>query len=153
MIVHGIPKFCGALVYRGTGQSFPQGSEVVILMNASQYDTDGFWSSVANPERLTVPTGLDGNYLVSLGASFSSNALGHNSFYLGVFNSAGTLLQNYPLMYHARKTGTGTNAGSTFITGPIPMSGGDYVRLTAYQDSGGTQNINEYRTYLGLCKI
>lgn len=153
MIFHGVPVFRGALALRTTSVSFPQSTVISIPMSTTLYDTDGFWSSTANPERLSIPTGLDGNYLVSFGAAFSANALGHNSFYLGVYNSAGTLLVNYPLKYHARKLGTGTDSGSTLVTGPIPMSGGDYVALSAYQDAGGTQNVLEYRTYLGITKI
>jgi len=59
-----VAAFIGAKVKNTAGTSFTGGAEADVPFATEDFDTDGFHDNVTNNNRLTVPAGLGGKYLV-----------------------------------------------------------------------------------------
>lgn len=91
-----------------------------VLFDTEEFDTDGFHSTVTNTDRLTVPAGLDGKYLVTGSAGLTTaNALDIRFFVNGSQQEI-----------WAQQTGTGSQMMS--ITGVADLAAGDYVAVNCY---------------------
>ncbi len=55
----------GAKAYNAATQAISAGATVSLVLDAEEFDTDGFHSNVTNNERMTVPAGLSGKYLLT----------------------------------------------------------------------------------------
>lgn len=125
----------GCLLYRTSTQSINTATATVIQWTAEYFDTDGFHDNAVNPERITVPTGLGGLYLVVGHATISANSTGARQFY--ITPSGGSMGYGRNLVDAAASP---TSTGLTF-SAIGELSAGDYVTVNAYQDSGTTLNV------------
>lgn len=66
-------------VQRSTNQSIPNATLTAITWDVESEDAGGFHSTVSNTDRLTVPTGKAGVYLVHCSMSFAADADGSRS--------------------------------------------------------------------------
>jgi hypothetical protein len=130
--------FRGALVYNNTSTS----SGVPIDFLSAAYDTDAIHESVANPERLTVPSGVE---FIRLTANvvFSQGT-----------ESCNLYIQNNTGVYVGRAIVQHIDAGAyansfNITTAVIPVAGGDYFLL---RPSGATvpANDNGYDTWFAM---
>lgn len=119
----------GARVRRSTAFTVASGFPgLEIPMDVKDDDTDGYWSSTTNPQRLTVPAGLGGFYMV-VGA-WRTDGDECASPLVVIRKNGVARFRNFP----ARKT------GQTFIDqtvcGPLRLADGDHVALVAYHETG-----------------
>lgn len=129
----------GARAYRTTNQTISNDVTTTITLDSEDFDTDGFHSTSANTERLTIPSGKDGLYLVSARVIWASNATGHRSVYVVRKNSGGTVQE-----YHPEFLQTVSDAGQPCIMGLTVFSAasaGDWFEMQVTQKSGGNLNI------------
>ena len=56
----------GCSIYRSSALSIPNASWTEILWNAEWWDTDAFHSLSSNTGRITIPSGLNGKYLINV---------------------------------------------------------------------------------------
>lgn len=122
-----------ANVSRSTAQSCSSGVQTTISFDTEMYDLRNMWSSGA-PTRLTVPSGMGGIYYIGGQLEFDPN---------GVGSRQALLLVNGAVV--ARQAGD--NAGSGLpsrynVSRDVALNAGDYVELAAFQNSGGTLNLN-----------
>jgi hypothetical protein len=104
----------GASVYRsGATISYTANTEVLMTPDASDYDTNSFWSSSVNPSRITIPTGYAGKYVFTQTVYQSGSGSGY--VYLFLYKNG------------ARFT-NGLNSGITVMQKPL---GGNTTVITA----------------------
>lgn len=129
------PTFVGCSVYKNATQSLSNATQTAVTWQVEDFDTDGFHSTVSNTSRMTVPTGKDGKYLITVSIGYAFNASGRRAIN---FYKNGS---SYKSLFQVPPLG---GSGSTVLTASCVLSlvATDYVEIYAYQDSGGSLNLN-----------
>jgi hypothetical protein len=116
-------------VYRSAVLSIPTGA-LDIAWDAEDEDTFGFHNNTVNPERLTVPTGYGGLYMV--GGTIIMSTVGSTTKLMSVYiTKNGTAL----------RTGEGAIDMPTYVppsittVGTVRLAVGDYLILGCYQNN------------------
>jgi hypothetical protein len=123
----------GAKVHRNSGQSLNNTTLTAIQFNNETYDTDACHDNATNNTRLTAP--FTGYYLVGGHAQFEANATGVRLLTVGVNGTVGLDNVQWPA-----PSGAGITANADVST-VLQLTAGDYVELFAWQNSGGTLNV------------
>lgn len=105
-----------------------------VLFEAEEWDVGGMHSIVSNTDRITIPSGGDGIYLVQAGFVFAANSTGWRLGQIYVNDSALT-----PPILHVGSAHTDSFAAA--IGGEITLSSGNYVQLKVAQSSAGNLNL------------
>jgi hypothetical protein len=146
----GTPPFVGCIAYGAVNLSFGTTPTVLSSLTNEVVDTNGFHSTTTNTERMTIPTGFGGQYLIQVDTNLASTAS----------------MQN--ILLRLRKNGSFVTTGltngilATFLTGQ-PQDGhfnasvlinavaNDYFDLTLQTGSSSstTDNVRFSITYLG----
>jgi len=121
----------GARVRHSANQSIANNTPTVLTFDTEGYDTDGIYDA-GSPTRLTCQTA--GKYLIFALATFAYNAA------TGKRHIIRLKLNNTTEIGSAEGVSGGGNPGLTAVT-TYNLSVGDYVEVTAYQDTGGALNI------------
>lgn len=111
----GYPAFHGCKVYNSTTQSVSSTS-AALTFDSEEYDTDAFHSTVSATSKITIPSGLDGYYLLQ-GGTFGDNTWS----WIG-FKKGGNALRGY---------GGTVSGGAHYATSSaiILLAAADYVEL------------------------
>jgi len=144
-------SFVGCRVFKsGAVQTISNATLTDITFNSESYDTDGFHDNSTNNERITIPSGKGGKYLLVGVCELAPNATGRRQ---AVFKKNGTTVihEAYIEAVSAATIETTLNPVSV-----IDLVAGDYVTFQVRQDSGGNLNTNSgtavvsfAATYLG----
>lgn len=133
-----------ARVRRSADQSIASGGEAKVLtFNTEDYDTDSIHDNGA-PSRLTCQTA--GLYLIIGQAEWQSNASGHRSLIIRLNGTTPIAI--------SKDIAAGPNGQVVMTTWLLNV--GDYVELTAYQDSGTNLNVignKAHSPVLAMCRI
>ena len=109
----------------------------LIDFNTEDFDTHGFHDPAAS-SRLTVPSGQDGRYLVIGCINFNSHATGYRAVNIDKNGS--------PIGF---MTANAVSGSGTFV--PIllvlPLVAGNYLTVTAFQNSGAALNVSAASYY------
>ena len=128
--------FAGCRVFSSSNQSISNTTETALTWDSETFDTDGFHSTSTNTDRITIPSGKGGYYLVSAGVRYNSTGSGKQDVYL-VKNSGGTDTQ-----FVLACLPGGQDVG-IMASGVINLAAGDYVYCKTYQNSGGSLQVNK----------
>lgn len=130
----------GARVYHTSTVSIATAAVTGIFWNSERYDSDGFHDTTTNTNRLTVPTGLSGRFLVGVGVEWAANAAGIRQVRLILNGTSliGIVSQN--------NQGASLNVYQQCQT-VYPLVPTDYVTVSVYQDSGGTLGVTHTTPY------
>ena len=120
---------CTARITNSADQTIPASTWTVVQFNTARWDSDGFWNA-SNPNRLTIPAGLDGVY--SIGASFSLYMDYGLAFIVYAIRLNGA---NY-LCYSRYYPGSPRTPYAGTISTVFPLAAGDYLEFMVYQYSG-----------------
>jgi len=145
--VPGAP-FAGALAMRNIHQTIATGTDTALNLNAEDYDTDGFHSTVTNNSRLTIPAAFAGRRVI-LRASvrFEANATGARSAYISR-NGGGTGSPGLgELTTAAAPSGVTT---LNIASAPVLAVAGDYYELRVFQDSGVSLQATSAGTWFSV---
>lgn len=119
-------------VYRNTDQLVGNNAVSNVVWTAELYDTDNFWSAGA-ADRLIIPSGLGGLYLVTFNPIWDINATG------GRYSQ---------VMKNGAAVGSPVNQGGSASwytqacnTVVVPCVPGDYIQGAVYQSSGAGLNL------------
>jgi hypothetical protein len=121
----------GAKVYNNANISLSNGVGANLTFNSEFFDTDGFHSVSSNTDRLTCP--ITGVYLITACVEFASNAAGQRTIYITRGES------DYQAVTDAWPVNGKTTSMNLAIV--LHMTAGDYVTLSAVQNSGGNLNV------------
>ena len=125
--------FAGARVYNSANISITtSGTSQALTFNSERYDTDAYHSTASNTDRLTIPAGKAGNYLITAHVQFAAHGTGVRGLGLNV---SGT-----NIAWHTQPT---NSSGTTImsLTSVYDMAEADYVTVVAFQTSGGSLNV------------
>ena len=144
----------GVTIYGNTQQSVPNATNYNFVWDGTTgvevIDTNGFHSNTVNPERLTVPAGLGGYYLVAASVEWNSSTSGLRQIrFDGVSTPIGFV---YP---GANMVMRSIPSGSFYmqISSVIPLNAGDYVQLVGYQDSGSALLAGTSNTWFQMWRL
>lgn len=142
--------FVGCLVTRSpnAAQSIPNATATNITFSSETYDTDGFHSTSTNTERITIPSGKGGYYLVYSTFNYAANATGRRLIYAQL-NGSGILQSKEGW---ALQSAAGCNIDIMFVR---EFVAGDYLTIQAWQSSGGNLDAGNGDTgmYFGVVKL
>lgn len=133
-ITSGVGGFRGVGLTHSTTQSISNNTLTTLTFNTENYDSDSFHSTGTNPERITIPTGLGGKYLVTAAAQFASDSTGRR--YIIIRKNGSTNVLPGTIL-------TPNSTGSSLVVqaGVVDLAAGDYIEARVYQDSGGSLNV------------
>lgn len=131
----------GARVYHNADQNIAASSYTPLAFNSERYDTHGFHDTVINNERLTVPAGQGGKYLVGFNIRWTSEGAGATSVIHIELNGAGTYIAGKKWIQHA--------AGVAFyeLNTVYALAAGEYVTAVVYTNDGGGDTIAAQPNY------
>lgn len=126
---------CGVHLGGSGTQSISNSSDTTLTWNTESYDTDAFHSTSSNTNRITIPAGLGGYYLIAASVRFEAATGGDRRVW--VEDDGGTIL--------ARQIARGATSSYAHLTvGFIwPLAAGDWVSARVFQDSGGAIDVDK----------
>ena len=132
------PTFVGVALNNSANQSTTSNTHTILNFDNELFDTDGFHSTVTNTNRITIPAGKAGKYLVTVTSTFDTNATGVRVMY--VTKNSGTPSATATMMITQGTPNSGVNCytGGSVV---LDLAVADYINLTPYQNSGGNLNI------------
>jgi hypothetical protein len=137
--------FVGYSGYNSAGITANNNTYTEYTMNTEQWDTDGFHSTSTNTGRITVPSGKNGKYLITVQSAFGSSTA--TSTHRAVVYKNG----NQDRFYSAR--GDGGSLEAPTISVVMDLVATDYIQVYFWQNTGGSVTMgNDVRiqmTYLG----
>lgn len=129
------PTFAGVGLKKSGTQSIANATFVKITWDQEDFDTDTFHDNVTNNTRITIPTGKGGYYLIAGVIAWSNVGAGNRAVEL---SKNGTTI-NYVFFQPDATSANGPLYPMSYV---INLSAGDYVELSAYQNSGSALNLN-----------
>jgi hypothetical protein len=129
VVVASSTVFSGARVYHNVNQSIIHGFNTVLAFNSERFDTDGYHDLVTNNSRLTVPS--TGKYLIGGHVQFAAVAGGPTRRELhirGYYGSTTSLAES-------------NDATELSVCALYDLTGGTWVQLEVYQNSGAALNV------------
>jgi hypothetical protein len=130
----GSSTFVGCKVFIGAAQSIANATLVTVTYSNEEFDTDGFHSTSSNTDRITIPSGKDGYYLVNWTVNFADNATGYRT---------SQVLKNGLRIGYGNWTdaisGDPTVTSNSVI---LNLDAGDYLTIQVAQTSSGSLNLS-----------
>lgn len=108
-------------------------------------DLWGFHSTSVNTDRITVPAGLGGIYIIRGQVDFAANATGERMLALQVDDTTWVSILSGPAL-------PTIGASLIVVSGPTPLTAGQFLKMKAYQTSGGGA-LNVNTANFGLWRI
>jgi hypothetical protein len=124
-----IPSIPSVKVTRATTQSIPNNADTVLTWDAELWDADNLHDLITNPSRLVCARA--GKYLITGCLAMAANATGYREASVRV-NGAVVDFNDSP--------GNASFNSGTVVTSVVDLAVGDYVEMSAYQNSGGALN-------------
>ncbi len=125
-------------VYHSTTQSISSATNKSLLYNSERFDNAAMHSTSVNTQRITVPTGGAGKYIVGANQTWASATAQDNFIELNGVDGAGSIISF-------------VTWASTTRAGPLPvvyaLAAADFVANSVLQSSGGAININNQNFY------
>ena len=132
------PTYVGcALNISTSGQSIATNTGTSILFDTEVIDTDGFHSNVTNTDRITIPAGKAGKYLVTAAITMSANSTGAR-----VVNIAKNGSTAYGMTFPAPSLG----ASFGYITFIVDLAVSDYITASMFHTAGTNLNVQGVNT-------
>lgn len=128
--------FHGARAYRAGTVTWNDQDNQAMSLTSEEFDTDGYHDNATNPERITVPTGLDGYYYVHASAYISGTPSQDAPI---TVKKNGTVVRGAQVTpYTAQPNSVGGVGAASSV---VYLAAGDYVEGWVYVDNnfaGGT---------------
>ena len=138
----GGPTFSGCAVRRTTNLSLSNGTQTAITFDTEIYDTDSYHSTVSDTERMTIPSGKSGYYMVMITGTFSGTS-GQREFTIQK-NGAG--ITGYSSLVSAAGGDGYTSLTLVYV---LNLTAGDYIHFNAYQN-GGSEVLRSGQTQMSI---
>lgn len=122
----------GCYLQKSAAQTISNTTFTSLTWDTETIDTDAFHSTVTNTDRITIPAGKGGKYLVHCMIIFAFNAT--NTRQLEIKKNGTTVSNNIGGASHS-------NNAPVFCTTILDLVAGDYITAEAWQNSGGNLNV------------
>jgi hypothetical protein len=138
----------GCRITNSADVSIANTTVTTLTFNTETYDTDGFHSTVTNTERITIPSGKAGYYLINYNINWAANATGFRN--CGIRLNGNTATIDAVAYIKAFSDDENSLAATTVYY----LNDADYLTLAIYQNSGGSLNAESGgRTYFEAIRI
>jgi hypothetical protein len=123
------PTFKGVYTYIASDQTLSNNTSTAINYDTELFDTDAFHNNATNKDRITIPAGLGGYYLIVVGAQWNSNSSGYRQITIQKNATSNVMIFDYP----------GLSVSNSYIgkSTIFNLTAGDYINAVGYQNSGG----------------
>jgi hypothetical protein len=132
--VSSTPSFVGCSLYKNATQSVSNATVTQVTWPVENFDTDAFHDTGSNTDRVTIPSGKGGKYLITASFQFVNNTTGKRQILIyknGVLTKYATCIAT-----------TGVDPATLPITLILDLAVADYISIAAFQTSGGSLNID-----------
>lgn len=109
------------------------GTWQALTFDTEDQDSDDYHSTSSNTSRITIPTGLAGNYDIKGVVRWEANATGRRELRI--------LLNGTTVLWQITEPTTTATAFFQQIAAEYELDEGDYIELEALQISGGALNV------------
>lgn len=120
-------SFVGCRAYNVNGQTLTSGTNTAIVLDAEDFDSDGFHSNSTNNTRFTIPTGKGGKYLFTGHGEIENNTTGTRYTILRKNGNTNVDVTTSP---------GGAGRANVAISAIVDAVAGDYFELVLQQNSG-----------------
>lgn len=135
-------------VQLSSNQSIADATVASVLWGSEVEDAAGFHSTVTNTDRLTVPTGLGGMYLVTCTFGYAANATNGRSLIIRKNGVASSVLD-----FGQQANQRAIDPTMIVMTVPVRLAAADYLTFHAYQDSGAALNLLSDRSFASMVRV
>ena len=132
------PTFVGARVFKSSSQSISNSTVTDLTFDSETFDTDAFHSTSTNTDRLTVPAGKAGKYLVIAKMSFAGGVNGIRQVFV---------YKNTTEMEALTWQNTSNSNADMCLSTIVDLAVADYVKMVCWQNNGGSLNANSGSAY------
>jgi len=129
-----IVAFKGCQVVRSSSESIPNSTNTDVSWNAEDIDVGSYHSTSSNSERVTIPSGGDGYYLVATTIQWEGNATGYRKVRIQVNGST----QREGIVNDISEA----EIFDQHVAQVLHLEANDYITVEVFQDSGGALNVN-----------
>jgi len=123
--------FRGCSVYGTTNGNISAGSYELLAWGSENFDTDSFHSTTTNTQRITIPTGLGGKYLIQVGGAFAPATTDDRIMGLNLY--VNTTQKYYSSICTTTSSPTEYYAGIG-LNCLLDLAAGDYLTVRAYNN-------------------
>ena len=134
----GTPTFAGVRVYKSSAQSISNSTVTDLTFDSETFDTDAFHSTSSNTDRLTVPAGKAGKYLVIAKMSFNGGVNGIRQVFI---------YKNTTEIEVLTWQNTSNSNADMCLSTIVDLAVADYVKMVCWQNNGGALNANSGSAY------
>ena len=142
------PAFVGCRLYKSANQSISNNSLTTVTWSSESIDTNAFHDTSTNTDRITIPTGYGGKYLVTWRITWNGATSGYRYHTLNQ-NAGATILSRVD----APTSFSASNAASVTMSDIYSFSAGDYINVQCYQNSGGAIDILSDAGFVAGCTV
>lgn len=125
------PTFVGCSLTKSAAQSIADNTNTLVSFDVEGIDTDGFHDNSTNNERITIPSGKSGKYLITAQLIWANNATSYRQLFL--FKNTTQVSLSF--------IASPANGPTLNIAYVVSATAGDYFLLKAYQNTGGAVNV------------
>ena len=122
------PTFVGCSLTKSVAQSIANTTDTMVTFDVEDIDTDGFHDNSVNNERITIPSGKGGKYLITAQTYWADNSAGLRQLIL--FKNTTSVA----LSLLGADAGPGPTLWLSFVVSAVAT---DYFLLKVHQTSGG----------------
>ncbi len=133
----GGSTFSGTMLFNTANISLNSGTTTTITWDSETFDTDAYHSTSSNTSRITIPAGKAGKYMVIGDAMYTSNSNGRRIM---------TFRKNGTDVFDFESASPGSAELDIVGTAVIDLVVGDYIEMTAWQNSGSTLSLQNGST-------
>ena len=145
----GGASFVGVSLYITSSTTIPNNTFTTLTYASEEFDTDGFHDNSTNTDRITIPAGKAGKYLITAKIDIDpTTGSSRRDLYIVRKNSSNTAIED-KFMRTASITDTYICCLQSTV---FDAAVGDYFITSIYQNSGGNMTIENkmfQATYLG----
>lgn len=131
----GGPAFLDFSVQRVATQAVATNASTSMSYDAENWDTAGTHDLSTNPTRVTCPTGKAGKWHISAAVYWEANSSGVR--FIEMLKNGVSIVPPIGCGYNPLTSSTPVHT----CDGYVDMAAGDYLELSAYQNSGSTLNM------------
>jgi len=148
------PGFKGVLLAVSSGTTFTTATTSPLAWDTVSYDTDGFFDFVGDPQRITIPAGIN-RVQFSAQVHWDTSTVGDRRLIMRKNDLAqvDNDPENGQVMFHWDPSSTLTSTLDNYMQGVTPVmqvEEGDYFRLYGRQGTGGDLDIESGGTWLQM---
>lgn len=109
-----------------------------VLWDTEEFDTDAYHSTSSNTNRLTIPTGFGGKFLLIANGDFSSAS---GTGIRGMQITKNTVTANTNVVLQASNAGYLSITNNLHAVTILALADADWINMNVYQNSGGALNF------------